>query len=291
MRIEYSLKAGILFLAVILATGQASGTSSKYKRSGSKTGTSDDSASPAASPSPSSGETSGPAGEKKVDLTDLENRYWSSKDTEFKVVQNRLYTKAKRYSIAPAFGNILNDNYTSNYNVGFIGNYYFSERTGVEVAGWKTFSSNADFVGDFGKQFGVIPDHNMHQGFLGVAYNYIPIYAKLSLLDKKILYFDMGVSAGVGATFLSASTFASPPTFVAPTATSQTLPTLTLDVTQQVFINEKMALRLDLRNHFYQENIYDAGNGSQKRTKNTYESSLMLGLSFFFGMGANQQQQ
>jgi uncharacterized lipoprotein NlpE involved in copper resistance len=40
----------------------------------------------------------------KVDVKDLEERYWTAKDTEFKVVQNRLYTKEKKFSLTPMAG-------------------------------------------------------------------------------------------------------------------------------------------------------------------------------------------
>ncbi|MEO0335372.1 MAG: hypothetical protein AAF202_03205, partial [Pseudomonadota bacterium] len=40
----------------------------------------------------------------RVDISDLENKYWAPKDTDFKVVQNRLYTKEKRFSLSTGIG-------------------------------------------------------------------------------------------------------------------------------------------------------------------------------------------
>ena len=42
------------------------------------------------------------ATEEKVDISDLEQKYWAPKDVEFNVVQNRLYSKAGRFGITPA---------------------------------------------------------------------------------------------------------------------------------------------------------------------------------------------
>jgi hypothetical protein len=50
-----------------------------------------------------------PNPDKKVDISDLENRYWTAKDTEFSVVQNRLYTKAKRFSVTLQGGTDLSN--------------------------------------------------------------------------------------------------------------------------------------------------------------------------------------
>jgi hypothetical protein len=41
---------------------------------------------------PQAGSPSGAS--EKVDVTDLEKKYWASKDTDFSVVQNRVYSKA-----------------------------------------------------------------------------------------------------------------------------------------------------------------------------------------------------
>src|SRR5687768_17351365 len=35
---------------------------------------------------------------EKLDIQGLEEKYWAPKDTDFSVVQNRTYTKAKRFS-------------------------------------------------------------------------------------------------------------------------------------------------------------------------------------------------
>ena len=249
-------------------SSSGNGSSSKSKKQSSSA----NSANPGASPSP----------DKKVDLSDLENRYWTAKDTEFNVVQNRLYTKAHKFSVTLQGGTNLSDVYTNNFNYGLDVNYYFSERSGVEMSFWMTSATDASFVQSFGQEFNLIPDHNMPQGYVGFNYNWIPIYAKLSLLEKKILYFDMSLSPGIGMTFLKADTFASPPTFVAPSATSQGDLTIAVDLAQQVFLDEHWALRLDLKNHFYQATTYSASSGASEGSKFIYNAIVMFGVTYFF---------
>lgn len=222
-----------------------------------------------------------PPGEQKVDLTGLENQYWAAKDTEFTVVQNRLYTKEGRFSVMPTAGLVLSDPYTNNFNYGLAINYYFSERHGVELSGWKTASSNSEVVNYFNDRYGAVPDHNFHRGYVGVNYNWIPVYAKLSLLGSQILYFDFSISPGIGVTFLQAETFALPPNTVAPGAPSQSPLTFAVDMSQQVFLSKHWALKIDLRNHVYQERIFKAESSQFVKTKTTYTGAVMLGVTFF----------
>lgn len=276
----------VLLSALFLALNSQAKTG-KYKRPGSATTTTVDQAPTGDSKDPKATEAAKPTGspaetgEKKVDLSDLENRYWTAKDTEFTVVQNRLYTKANKFSVMPLFGYVLSDPYTTTYNYGVAVNYYFSERHGVEMSGWKSSSQSTDLVKDFRNRFEAIPDHSLHRGYIGVNYNWIPIYAKLSLLEKKILYFDMSISPGIGVTFLESETFARPPITVAPPTNSQAPITLALDIAQQVFLNERFALRIEMRNHFFQERVYKAESAEVVRNKMTYYGAITFGITIF----------
>lgn len=266
------------FLILIFASQIAFAKSSKYDRGSNPSSTpAPDSSSPTASATPA------PGGDKKVDLTDLENRYWTAKDTEFNVVQNRLYTKAHRFALCPMVGTDLSSNYTNDYNIGLQLSYYFSERQGVTIQGWKTSSSPASFASTF-EQYGAAYNYNSPQGYIGVNYNWVPIYAKISLLEKKILYFDMSINPGFGATMLQSNSFGT--TVNLTNSLNQTAPTAAIDVSQQVFLSSHWAIKLDIDSHIYPETIYYAGGGLQPansvaQNKITYSAIFMLGVTFF----------
>lgn len=218
-----------------------------------------------------------PAADKKIDISDLENRYWTEKDKEFSVVQNRIYTKAHKFSVAPSFGTIINDPFTTTLNYGLTANYYFNEREGVGMDLWMTSSTVAEFVPRIAS-LGGAPDHNIAKGYLGFNYQWIPIYAKMSLLEKKIIYFDMGISPGLGATWMRSAAYGTTP----PPTKDQYALTLAVDVFQQFFLAEKFAVRLDLKNHLYPETIYGGVSGTQLSTKMTYNCSVLFGFTYFF---------
>jgi outer membrane beta-barrel protein len=290
------LRSTLLITSLLILSAQVSAKESKYERNKKKSGleqtliapapqtapTKDGAVQPAASPAPA-----GDVKKEKVDISDLENRYWAPKDTEFSVVQNRLYTKAKRFSVQVGYGSILNDAYNSASNLGVVGNYYFSERQGVELQFFKTFATDSDMVQTFKGRNGITPNYNIPQWYLGAGFNWVPIYAKMSLLEKKILYFDMFVTPGIGITNLLASRYTGAFSTGVTTSTgnAQNAITLALDVGQQVFLSEQFALRLDLRNHFYQEQIYEANTSfgdTVQRTKLTYQGTAILGVTYFF---------
>ncbi len=53
-----------------------------------------------AAPAPAPIETKAVKADDKVDISDLESKYWAPKDTDFSVVQNRTYSKDNRFMIA-----------------------------------------------------------------------------------------------------------------------------------------------------------------------------------------------
>ncbi|MCC6278119.1 MAG: outer membrane beta-barrel domain-containing protein [Oligoflexia bacterium] len=218
--------------------------------------------------------------DEKVDVSGLEERYWTAKDTEFKVVQNRLYTKEKRFSVTPTVGPLLFDPYTSSWNYGVAVNYYFTERHGVELTAYSTNATESDVTSFFKSTYSTGPDFNFPRGYIGGAYNWVPIYAKLSLLEHKILYFDMGVSPGLGFTMLESVSNVQP-SGSKPSTKTQLAPTLAIDLYQQVFLNEHWALRIDFRNHIYPEKVYNANTGDERRSKTTYSGTFMLGVTFY----------
>jgi outer membrane beta-barrel protein len=214
-----------------------------------------------------------PTGDK-LDITDLEQKYWSAKDTDFSVVQNRTYTKEKRYSLSASMGPIVNDAYSKGFGFALTGNYFFSEREGVQLEYTTTNLSNSKMVEAFaGNYGGVIVDHNKVKTSIGASYNYVPVYAKVSLLGKKILYFDMIFSPGVAIVNYEQNLSAG--------NEKQQSVALTFDVSQMFFLSSKLAIRADLKNRWYQHNVRSWRYGSQISSDTEQNFFLMFGVTYF----------
>jgi outer membrane beta-barrel protein len=217
----------------------------------------------------------------KLDISDLEQKYWAPKDTDFSVVQNRTYTKAKRFSANFLTGPILNDTYSSGFNYSFSGSYYFSERHGVEASIIRSDLGNSEATDEFIGSLsggGVAPDFGRVRQHIGVAYTFVPFYAKMSLMGKKIIYFDMSISPGFGITKYESAADGSKGI----KSKENSVFAYSLDISQYFFLSRHIAIRADLRNRWYREKVYKYTTGEKLRTKNTNTTLFLMGVTYFF---------
>jgi outer membrane beta-barrel protein len=223
---------------------------------------------------PAEGAPQGDDLNKKVDITDLEQKYWVPKDTEFKVVQNRTYTKENRFALTLSGGPLINDQYSKAGVYALTGSYYFNEKMSAELTYMNYDIRNNVMTDEFINRFAVAPDFNKENNYIGASFSWIPIYAKLALLDKQIVYFDLSFSAGLGVT-----TYEQQMTN-APSRKSQT-PTLSIDIAQHFFINKNFALRVELRNHIFTWDVLNSRNGDVIRNTNTTSNTVLFGLTYY----------
>lgn len=222
----------------------------------------------------------GQPGSEKLDVTDLENKYWAPKDTDFSVVQNRTYTKEKKFFLSLQYGPDLNQTYLDGYQLGANVNYFWSERMGLQFTYLKSFLRSNRVLGDLATYGGGIqPDHGIMTSYYGVGFNWVPFYSKMSFLGKKILYFDMAITPTIGITNYDQLTDQD--------KTSQSAFTYGFDITQYYFFTDHFAFRADLKNQWYDEKIVGYSTQTQrgvyKRTQNDREMCFLLGFSFYFG--------
>lgn len=213
----------------------------------------------------------------KLDISDLEKKYWAPKDTDFSVVQNRTYTKAKRYSVSLLAGPVMNDNFSEGMNGALSVNYYFSERHGMEfsyvdssglgdnssITQFKTLSSGG----------GVLPDYGRIRSYAGLSYNWVPFYAKMSFLSQKIIYFDMVISPGLGMTTYDQYTQSG--------TKSKSEVTYSLDFSQYFFLSKKWAVRVDLRNRWYNEQVLGFQSGQEVNSTLKNRALFLMGLTYY----------
>lgn len=219
------------------------------------------------------GATAADASNDKVDVTDLEKKYWASKDTDFSVVQNRLYTKANRFALSLQYGYLINDQWSDGPTMSGSLAYYFSERFGIEGHYQSTNSVDNKALSNLKAQAGTA-NHGKIKAFQGLSANWVPFYAKMSVLNGSIIYFDMALSPVVGVTSYEQQLVAG--------NQMKTAPTVGIDVTQTFFFSKYAAFRVDYKNRWFQEEIlrYNTGVSVSKDTSQT--SMLLFGFSFYY---------
>lgn len=220
----------------------------------------------------------------KVDITDLEQKYWAPKDVEFSVVQNRIYSKKDRFAFTPHVGPLVTDSFSSGMVIGGTLGYYFTERTGVEVTYDRYALENSTVLQGYINQNAVQPDFNRQTDFIGASFNWVPLYAKASLLDKEIIYYDLSISPGLGFMRYEQQ-------LEGGGGELKSSPTFTLDIGQHFFINRSFALRFDVRNRFYNDEVakYRTVGGKTRgetvKEKGNHSVAVQFGVTYYFGFG------
>lgn len=209
----------------------------------------------------------------KVDVTDLEKKYWASKDTDFSVVQNRLYTKANRFALSLQYGTLINDQWSDAPTLSGSLGYYFSERFGIEGHYQQTNSSDNKALSNLKAQSGTA-NHGKIKGYQGLSVNWVPFYAKMSVLNGAIMYFDMAISPTIGMTTYDQQ--------IVTGNRSQTAPTIGIDVTQSFFFNKYAAVRVDYKNRWFQEEIMRYSTGASLNKETSQTSILLFGLTLYY---------
>lgn len=217
----------------------------------------------------------------KIDISDLEQKYWAPKDTDYSVVQNRTYTKDKKFGISLLAGPVINDGFSEGFDTSLTVNYFFSEREGVELSYISSNLKNNEvttaFQRDVASASGLIPDHGKITQYIGIGYNFVPIYAKVSFLGNKILYFDMAITPTIGMTSYDQQVKESAGGNKGKSALS-----VGFDFTQYLFIGTHWAIRGDIRNRWFKEEILNYSNGTKLRDITTHASIFLVGVTYLF---------
>jgi outer membrane beta-barrel protein len=215
----------------------------------------------------------------KLDIKKLEQKYWSAKDDDYSVVQNRAFTKEKRYFFYGNVGIPINDPYsTGQVYSGSLG-YYFTEKWGAEVTYANASLTDNDATEAFIKQHQTVPDHNRLKDLTTASVMFVPLYAKMSFLDHNIIYFDMGVSAGLGQTTYE---------IVNDKGNKiETAPHTSLNVFQHFFFSEHFAMRFDFKNFWTQEDkeryrVQGVNRDPKLPGSTVNDTLLMVGATFWY---------
>ena len=147
-----------------------------------------------------------------------------------------------------------------------------------------------DTVSSYETQFGgAKPDFNLVKASKTLSLTYTPLYAKMAFMNIAILYFDMGVTLGLGQTDYEIQKVNKDGAGNKSQANEmQTATSYEIGVVQQLFINKNVAFRLDIKNSYYQQNTkqYEIGIGAPESSrtsgsKSANDTTISIGLTLF----------
>jgi outer membrane beta-barrel protein len=224
---------------------------------------------------------------QKVDVQNLEKRYWAPKDKKFKVVQNRTYTKTKKVSLSVMPSLMLNEEYSKGFGVSASVGYYFTDRWGLELE-YQSMSLEDNDLQDEVVNLGGFANHGKTTNYFGVTGRWMPFYAKMSFLGTKIVYFDLSLGLSMGMMNYEQQFRGNDPAVEAALAgqnLDQSAFAVGFDVSQSFYLSKKLLLRVDYKHRFFTEDIIVGGTtapGTSAGDRQEDSISLNLGVTYLF---------
>jgi len=213
-----------------------------------------------------------PKNPESVDISGLEEDYWRPNKDELEVVQNRRFEKAHKWELAGHYGIYQGQDYVDSKSYGGSVTYNFTNQFFAEFSYHKVNNNDNDFLNSVRTRFGFTPDFNRVDHQYVLAGGWTPIYAKFSLLGKKISHFEMYVAPGVGVT---------------KTADNHMSEHLTIG--QKYFLTEHFLFRIEWRISKYTDKINttqgssslaNGGPGYVEQSQTTHNIIFGLGVMF-----------
>jgi len=207
-----------------------------------------------------------------VDVDAIKKKYWATGDeSQLGVVQNRLYSKSHKFQLGLAGGVAFSDPFLSLRTLGGSVGYSFTETWSVSVYGWKTFASPSSALAALrasGKEANTV----LPSSFYGVDAVASVLYGKLSLVGRRIIYYDLFVTAGAGLT----------------NTENGAEQTASLGLGQRFYVTQNFSLRADYHLQYYSETVKEkvitTSLGQVKGTRANFTHSLQVGVDVLFGI-------
>jgi outer membrane beta-barrel protein len=208
------------------------------------------------------------AGEQLM-IDPAKQNYWEMTDSEdAKAVQNRMYSRSSRLELGAFYGITSSDPFLSISNLGGKIGFNISEVFQLHVIAWKHTTVASSALKSL-ESVGTTTNTNPPSLFTGGGLEISPVYGKISLLGLTVLHYDLFFDLGGGVT----------------TTESGKYPTAYVGIGQVFYLARFLALRMDYRMTFYNEQIYEkvdpARIGQLSHTQLNRGDLLVAGFSLF----------
>lgn len=207
-------------------------------------------------------------GTAEVQVDELKDLSKLSAFSEVSIIQKKLMPKSQRFQFFGGLG--LTTNTPWFLNAGFKLNlgYHFTESLGIELSSVFLSSSERQVAQEIRTNNNLQPEQFIYtKSFAGLDLMWTPFYGKMTFLNKKIIPYEMYLTAGGGSSDTNSQ--------------EKTAPTFHLGTGQVFTITRSMAFRWD-----YSLNIFQATpltTNAAVAEKGTYNDLIFsAGVSFFF---------
>ena len=217
-----------------------------------------------------------------VDVNSIKKKYWATgEEANMGVVQNRLFTKSGKIDIGVMGGVVSADPFLSIKTYGLTAGYHINEYYGVNLIALQYLVGKSNALTTL-EEGGKRASTNTPYNFIGIEGTGSFLYGKLSLVGKRIIYYDMHVAAGAGYQTSETQKFAK--------QQNETLIPISplLGVGQRFYLTRSLSLRVDYRLIVTQEAVIEkevlATLNDVIGKRWNFQHTITMGLSFMFGV-------
>lgn len=206
------------------------------------------------------------------DISNLEKDYWRPNQDDLDVIQNRAHEKAARFEFGLHYGIYQGQDFVDAKSSGISATYNITNLWFVEVSHMNITTEDNDFLQSVKSRFGFTPDFNRERRQTIAAIGFTPLYAKFSLIGKKISHFETYIAPGLGVTQTSENRFSQH-----------------LTIGEKFYLTENLIFRIDWRMTRYTDQITttqgstsksNGGSGFVEETKKNH--NIIFGLGWMF---------
>ncbi len=115
------------------------------------------------------------------------------------VVVRKPFLKARRTEFYPFIGTTMNDNMVRHYTLGGELSYYLTDVLAVGVEGLYYVDSFREPFDLVARQARRLPTVNQYNWSAALNFHYVPVYGKFAILDRKLVTWEVALTAGIGA--------------------------------------------------------------------------------------------
>ncbi len=215
--------------------------------------------------------------DKKINTRKLVDDYWTPSEKKYSLIQQRYFVKTNRVFVSASAGVHINNPEHEGYLSQFSGGYFLSEKWGFEVQYTGSSLSGNSVIERLDSLSGGSStlDRTKTLSYIGGAINYSPIYAKMSFLGYKILYYDLILSGQLGQTSYEQTVGSS-----VGSSPKESAITFGLGITQMFYLNKHFSIKLDFSNRWYNADVLKYTTGNELKSRLIQDTQMSLGVTF-----------
>ncbi len=213
--------------------------------------------------------------DKKINTRKLVDDYWTPSRKKYSLIQKRYFVKSGRIMLSANAGVHINNPQHEGFMTQLSAGYFFSETLGFEVQFSNSSLKSNDVIDQLANLSAGESTLNRTKtlSYIGGAINYSPIYAKMSFLGYKILYYDLILSGQLGQTQYEQTLQTDSPT-------SSAL-TVGFGITQLFYLNKSFSVRVDFNNRWYSSEVLKYDDRTVKiKDRVINDTQLAVGLTY-----------